>query len=57
MIIEELDDWADDFKKGDQSVGVQRQYSGTAGKVESCQVATVLSYATGKGHVFLDRRL
>ena len=45
------------LKKGDQSVGVKRQYSGTAGKVENCQVATVLSYATAKGHVFLDRRL
>lgn len=45
------------LKKGDQSVGVKRQYSGTAGKVENCQVATVLSYATVKGHVFLDRRL
>jgi SRSO17 transposase len=44
-------------KKGDKSVGVKRQYSGTAGKVENCQVATVLSYATVKGHAFLDRRL
>jgi SRSO17 transposase len=45
------------LKKGTGSVGVQRQYSGTAGKVENCQVATVLSYATPKGQVFLDRRL
>jgi SRSO17 transposase len=44
-------------KKGTGSVGVQRQYSGTAGKVENCQVATVLSYASPRGHVFLDRRL
>ncbi|HEX2186769.1 MAG TPA: IS701 family transposase, partial [Chloroflexota bacterium] len=36
---------------------VQRQYSGTAGKVENCQVATLLTYATRRGHVFLDRRL
>lgn len=44
-------------KKGTGSVGVQRQYSGTAGKIENCQVATVLSYATPKGHAFLDRRI
>jgi SRSO17 transposase len=44
-------------KQGDKSVGVKRQYSGTAGKVENCQVATVLSYATVKGHTFLDRCL
>jgi len=45
------------IKKGDRSVGVKRQYSGTAGKVENCQIGTFLSYATAKGHVFLDRRL
>lgn len=45
------------LKQGDGSVGVARQYSGTAGKVENCQVATVLSYVTRHGHVFLDRRL
>ena len=45
------------IKQGERSVGVKRQYSGTAGKVENCQVATVLTYATPKGHVFLDRRL
>jgi SRSO17 transposase len=45
------------IKKGGRSVGVKRQYSGTAGKVENCQVGTFLSYATPKGHVFLDRRL
>jgi SRSO17 transposase len=45
------------LKKGTGSVGVQRQYSGTAGKVENCQIATVLSYASAKGHVFLDRQL
>ena len=44
-------------KKGTRSVGVKRQYSGTAGKIENCQVGTFLSYATAKGHVFLDRRL
>jgi SRSO17 transposase len=45
------------LKKGTASVGVQRQYSGTAGKRENCQVATVLTYATPRGHAFLDRRL
>lgn len=45
------------LKKGTGSVGVQRQYSGTAGKVENCQMATVLTYASATGHVFLDRRL
>jgi len=45
------------LKRGHHSVGVKRQYSGTAGKVENCQIGTFLSYATAKGHVFLDRRL
>lgn len=45
------------IKQGTRSVGVKRQYSGTAGKVENCQIGTFLSYATVKGHVFLDRRL
>jgi len=45
------------IKKGKRSVGVKRQYSGTAGKVENCQIGTFLSYATAKGHVFLDRCL
>lgn len=45
------------LKKGDQSAGVQRQYSGTAGKRENCQIGTFLSYASRHGHVFLDRRL
>ena len=45
------------IKKGDKSVGVQRQYSGTAGKRENCQIGTFLSYASRHGHVFLDRCL
>jgi SRSO17 transposase len=45
------------IKKGKHSAGVKRQYSGTAGKVENCQIGTFLSYATTKGHMFLDRRL
>jgi SRSO17 transposase len=45
------------LKKGKKSVGVARQYTGTAGKRENSQVATVLSYATRDAHVFLDRQL
>jgi len=45
------------IKRGKHSVGVKRQYSGTAGKVENCQIGTFLSYATTRGHVLLDRRL
>ena len=45
------------IKKGESSVGVQRQYTGTAGKVENSQVGVFLTYATPKGHVFLDRKL
>lgn len=44
-------------KKGDQSVGVQRQYSGTAGRIENCQIGVFLAYATAKGRTFLDRAL
>lgn len=45
------------LKKGHRSAGVKRQYSGTAGKTENCQIGTFLSYATVDGQVFLDRRL
>jgi SRSO17 transposase len=45
------------LKKGDKSVGVARQYSGTAGKIENCQIGVFLSYAGPRGHVLLDRRL
>jgi SRSO17 transposase len=45
------------LKKGDKSVGVKRQYTGTAGKVENSQVGVFLSYAVSGGHTFLDRRL
>lgn len=44
-------------KKGTRSVGVQRQYSGTAGKIENCQVGVFLSYVSPTGHALLDRRL
>lgn len=45
------------IKKGRHSAGVKRQYSGTAGKVENCQVGVFLTYASRHGHAFLDRRL
>jgi SRSO17 transposase len=44
-------------KKGDKSAGVQRQYSGTAGRVENCQIGVFLAYATKQGRTFLDREL
>jgi SRSO17 transposase len=46
-----------DVKKGRASAGVQRQYSGTAGRVENCQVAVFLSYASLAGHALIDREL
>jgi SRSO17 transposase len=45
------------LKKGTTSVGVQRQYSGTAGKVDNCQLGVFLAYASGKGRVMIDREL
>jgi SRSO17 transposase len=45
------------LKKGDKSAGVHRQYSGTAGRIENCQVGVFLAYATRRGHAFLDREL
>jgi SRSO17 transposase len=45
------------IKKGTQSVGVQRQYSGTAGRIENCQIAVFLAYASPRGCAFLDRAL
>ena len=44
-------------KKGMHSVGVQRQYSGTAGRIENCQVGVFLAYAGSKGQVLIDRAL
>ena len=45
------------LKKGDKSVGVQRQYSGTAGRIENCQIGVFLSYTSPKGHTLIDREL
>jgi SRSO17 transposase len=46
-----------DLKKGATTVGVQRQYTGTAGRVENAQVAVYLVYATDAGHAMIDREL
>jgi SRSO17 transposase len=45
------------LKKGSKSVGVARQYSGTAGRIENCQTGVFLGYASVHGHAFLDRAL
>jgi SRSO17 transposase len=46
-----------DLKKGTATVGVQRQYSGTAGRIENAQVAVYLVYASRAGHALIDREL
>jgi DDE superfamily endonuclease len=45
------------LKKGTRSAGVQRQYSGTAGRTENCQVGVFLAYASVHGHALIDREL
>jgi SRSO17 transposase len=45
------------LKKGNKSVGVARQYTGTAGKRENCQVGVFLCYTSEKGAAFIDRAL
>jgi SRSO17 transposase len=44
-------------KKGSKSVGVKRQYSGTLGRTDNCQIGVFANYYSSKGHVFMDRRL
>src|ERR1700756_3035313 len=64
-VVEQLGDAdggliADDtgfLKKGTRSAGVQRQYSGTAGRTENCQVGAFLAYASRYGHALIDREL
>jgi SRSO17 transposase len=46
-----------DLKKGIHTVGVQRQYTGTAGRIENSQVAVFMTYAGRRGHTLIDRRL
>jgi len=45
------------LKKGRHSAGVARQYRGTAGRVENCQIGVFLAYASARGHALLDRAL
>jgi SRSO17 transposase len=45
------------LKQGRKSVGVQRQYSGTAGRIENCQVGVFLAYASHRGSALVDRAL
>jgi SRSO17 transposase len=46
-----------DLKKGVCTVGVQRQYTGTAGRIENAQVAVYLTYTARAGHAMIDREL
>jgi SRSO17 transposase len=45
------------LKKGTKSAGVQRQYSGTAGRTENCQLGVFLAYVSPKGRALIDREL
>ncbi len=45
------------LKKGEKSVGVKRQYSGTAGRIENCQIGVFLAYRSDAGHALIDRSL
>jgi SRSO17 transposase len=45
------------LKKGTKSAGVQRQYTGTAGRIENAQVGVFLGYASRHGHALIDRAL
>jgi SRSO17 transposase len=45
------------IKKGRRSAGVQRQYTGTTGKIDNCQLGVFLAYATLRGHALIDREL
>ena len=45
------------LKKGTHSAGVARQYSGTAGQIDNCQIGVFLAYASHKGHALIDRAL
>src|SRR4030081_4102668 len=46
-----------DIKKGTCTVGTQRQYTGTAGRIENAQVGVFLTYTTQVGHTLIDREL
>jgi SRSO17 transposase len=53
LVIDEVGD----LKKGTATVGVQHQYTGTAGKIDNAQVAVYLVYAAPAGHAVIDREL
>ncbi|MBP2371629.1 SRSO17 transposase [Pseudonocardia parietis] len=44
-------------KKGVRSAGVQRQYTGTTGKIDNCQLGVFLAYASSRGRALIDREL
>ena len=50
-------DESGDLEKGTATAGVQRQYTGTAGRIENSQVAVYLGYAAPRGHALIDREL
>nr|WP_199236034.1 IS701 family transposase [Micromonospora sp. S4605] len=52
-----IPDETGDLKKGVHTVGVQRQYTGTAGRIENSQVGVFLAYASEHGHTLIDRRV
>jgi SRSO17 transposase len=52
-----IPDETGDLKKGSRTVAVQRQYTGTAGRIENAQVAVYLAYASPRGRALADRRL
>lgn len=45
------------IKKGTRSAGVQRQYTGTTGKIDNCQLGVFLTYASSAGRALVDREL
>ncbi|MFJ5975133.1 IS701 family transposase [Streptomyces sp. NPDC093060] len=45
------------IKKGTTSAGVSRQYTGTSGKIDNCQIGVLAAYATGHGRALVDREL
>ncbi len=45
------------LKQGTSSCGVQRQYTGSAGKITNCQIGVFAAYVSARGHAFIDRRL
>jgi SRSO17 transposase len=45
------------IKKGRRSAGIQRQYTGTTGKIDNCQLGVFLAYASSRGRALIDREL